>query len=58
VAINYTAKADYSFLSQNFLPKMEDGANVLSVLKNFRFTLAPSKVIVFSWQLIMERLPT
>jgi hypothetical protein len=54
----YAVKAGYNFLSENFLPVVEVSTNVLAVLKNLWSTLAPSKVIVFSWQLMMQRLPT
>jgi hypothetical protein len=53
----YSVKAGYSFLSQNFLPEMEVSEVVLGVLKNIWMSFAPSKVIAFSCQLIMQRLP-
>jgi hypothetical protein len=54
----YTVKAGYNFLSSNFLPEMEVNENISRVLKTQWLSLAPSKVMVFSWQLILQRLPT
>jgi hypothetical protein len=54
----YTVKAGYSFLSSNFLPEMAISDNVSRVLKSQWLSMAPLKVIVFSWQLLLQRLPT
>ncbi|GAU46901.1 hypothetical protein TSUD_296800 [Trifolium subterraneum] len=53
----YAVKEGYSFLSENFLPELEVSANLSRVLKNQWYSVVPSKVIVFSWQLIRQRLP-
>jgi hypothetical protein len=55
---DFTVKAGYSFLSSNFLPTMIISDNVSRVLKSQWLSMTPLKVIVFSWQLLSQRLPT
>jgi hypothetical protein len=54
----YTVKDGYFFLCKNFLPEVVwndvDGRLVKRVWESF----APTKVIFFSWQLLLLRLPT
>jgi hypothetical protein len=50
---DYTVKVGY-----NFLPEMEVNEIISRVLTTQWLSLAPSKVMVFSCQLILQRLPT
>jgi hypothetical protein len=54
----YTVKDRYCFLSKNILPAVEGNGAIVGVVKRVWECLAPSKVIIFSWQLLLQRLPT
>jgi hypothetical protein len=55
---SYTVKNGYCFLASNFLPEVVwrdvDGSMVKRVWDSF----APTKVVIFSWQLLLQMLPT
>jgi hypothetical protein len=54
----YSVKEGYDFLSQNFLPQLNINNDCRRVLKGIWDSLAPLKVVIFSWKLVLQRLPT
>ncbi|MCH92063.1 putative non-LTR retroelement reverse transcriptase related, partial [Trifolium medium] len=54
----YSVKAGYQYLSDNFLPDTNLNESVCNIMKNLWYSLAPQKVVIFSWQLLYQRLPT
>jgi hypothetical protein len=54
---NYSVKEGYCFLSDNFLPAVDLIDLDCRVLKKLWDSLAPMKVMVFSWQLMLQGLP-
>ncbi|MCI08601.1 putative ribonuclease H protein, partial [Trifolium medium] len=54
----YTVKNGYAFLSENFLPLLELDESECRVLNQVWESLSPMKVQIFSWQLLLHRLPT
>jgi hypothetical protein len=54
----YSVKDGYFFLAQNFLPPRVWNGVDGSVVKRVWVSLAPSKIVIFSWQLLLQRLPT
>ncbi|KAK2360340.1 hypothetical protein QL285_085620 [Trifolium repens] len=54
----YTVKDGYGFLSDNFLPRLDLDNDRLRVLKGNWNSFAPLKVTIFSWKLVLHRLPT
>jgi hypothetical protein len=54
----YAVKEGYGFLSDNFLPPSELNDSNCLVMKRLWDRMAPSKVIIFTWQLMFQRLPT
>ncbi|PNX63158.1 pantothenate synthetase, partial [Trifolium pratense] len=54
----YTVKDGYAFLCKNFLPDTNLNQEECRVLKHIWKSLAPLKVKIFSWQLMLHRLPT
>jgi hypothetical protein len=56
--VEFTVKNGYVFLSENFLPHTNLQDSECRILKCAWESLAPMKVKVFSWQLMLQRLPT
>jgi hypothetical protein len=54
----YTVKDGYGFLSKNFLPEVDGNGTSVGVVNRVWESLAPMKVIIFSWQLLLQKLPT
>jgi hypothetical protein len=54
----YTVSANYLFLYNKFLPSSSLGLESIGVIAQVWGSWAPSKVIVFSWQALLGRLPT
>jgi hypothetical protein len=54
----FTVKEGYFFLAKNFLPEVGWFDVGSSIVKRVWESLAPSKVVTFSWQLLLQRLPT
>jgi hypothetical protein len=54
----YAVKDGYCFLCIKFLPNVECSEDVGPTIKKAWVSFAPMKVIIFSWQLILQRLPT
>jgi hypothetical protein len=54
----YTVKDGYFFLAKNFLPEVGWFDVGGSVVKRVWESFAPTKVVIFSWQLLLQRLPT
>jgi hypothetical protein len=55
---DYTVKEGYDFLCENFLPSLNINIECLQVLKGNWDSFAPLKVVIFSWKLVLFRLPT
>jgi hypothetical protein len=55
---DYVVKDGYCFLSNNFLPRLVSSGDVGRLVKKVWESFAPMKVIIFSWQLMLQRLPT
>jgi hypothetical protein len=55
---DYAVKEGYVFLSENFLPPLNINNECLRVLKGNWDSFAPLKVVIFSWKLMLLRLPT
>jgi hypothetical protein len=55
---DYTVKDGYSYISENFLPQMNINNECRQVLKGNWDSFAPLKVVIFSWKLVLLRLPT
>jgi hypothetical protein len=54
----YTVKDGYYFLANTFLPEVGGYDVDGSIVKRVWESYAPTKVVIFSWQLLLERLPT
>jgi hypothetical protein len=54
----YSVKEGYDFLCQNFLPQININNDCRRVLKESWNSFAPLKVVIFSWKLVLNRLPT
>lgn len=54
----YSVRDGYVFLSENVLPQVDINGDICRVLKMNWESLAPLKVLIFSWQLLLQRLPT
>jgi hypothetical protein len=54
----YVVKEGYGFLSDNFLPPSELNDSDCLVMKRLWDSMALSKVIIFTWQLMFQCLPT
>jgi hypothetical protein len=54
----FSVSSCYRYLSGTILPPISLDSDVLFDLGKLWKSLAPSKVIVFSWQLLRRRLPT
>jgi hypothetical protein len=54
----YTVKDGYCCLYKKFLPAVDSFDGLVSVVKRVWESLAPLKVKIFSWQLLLHRLPT
>jgi hypothetical protein len=54
----YSVKDGYHFLSKNFLPEVVQNESVRRVLKMVWESFAPMKIMIFSWQSMLHRLPT
>jgi hypothetical protein len=54
----YNVKDGYGFLSDNFLPQLEISQDCRRNLRWIWYSFAPLKVIIFSWQVLLQRLPT
>jgi hypothetical protein len=54
----YRVKEGYDFLCQNFLPGLNINNDCCRVLKESWISLAPLKVVIFAWKLVLQRLPT
>jgi hypothetical protein len=53
----YAVKDGYCFISKNFLPSLVS-SGVVGQVKKVWESFALMKVIMFSWQLLLQRLPT
>jgi hypothetical protein len=54
----FAVKDGYCFLSKNFLPGPDWNMDLGCAVKNVWKSLAPSKIVIFSWQLLLQKLPT
>ncbi|MCI07352.1 putative ribonuclease H protein, partial [Trifolium medium] len=54
----YTVSANYLYLYKKFRPSSTLGLESIAVVAQVWGSWAPSKVIVFSWQALLGRLPT
>jgi hypothetical protein len=54
----YTVKNGYCFLASNFLPEVVWRGVDGSIVKKVWDSFAPTKVVIFSWQLLLQKLPT
>jgi hypothetical protein len=54
----YSVKEGYNFLCKNFLPEVVQNESVGRALKKVWVSLAPMKIMIFLWQLMLHRLPT